>query len=174
LNAPLKIYSDSKYAIEGLPKYLQKWQDEGFHTIANGTLFENAVAKIREQKAPTELIWVKGHSEVAGNEAADALAGEGSAKVDGDTINTDAQASLTLPGAKLKAMTQATAHKIIRKLKMDKPATHALLKRQATTVNMVLAEGAAVDENGNVPPARKIWRSTFDKISHEVYNTSCG
>jgi hypothetical protein len=39
-------------AIEGLTKYLQKWQDEGFHTITNGTVFENTVAKIRERKAP--------------------------------------------------------------------------------------------------------------------------
>jgi ribonuclease HI len=163
LNAPLKIYSDSKYAIEGLTKYLQKWQDEGFHTIANGTLFENTVAKIRERKMPTELVWVKGHSNVAGNEAADSLAGEGSAKVDKDTINTDARACLTLPGAKLKAMTQAKAYKIIRKLKMDKPMTYALLIHQATMMNMSLAKGVAADENGNVLPAKKIWKSMFDK-----------
>jgi ribonuclease HI len=75
----------------------------------------------------------------------------------------DARASLTLPGAKLKAMTQATAYKIIRKLKMDKPTTYALLKCQATTVNMALAKGAAADENGNVPPTKKIWKSMFDK-----------
>ncbi|KAJ7936664.1 ribonuclease H-like domain-containing protein, partial [Mycena leptocephala] len=32
LNAPLKIFSDSKYAIDGLTKNLQKWQDEGFRS----------------------------------------------------------------------------------------------------------------------------------------------
>ncbi|KAJ7856802.1 hypothetical protein B0H14DRAFT_3448195 [Mycena olivaceomarginata] len=117
LNIPLRIYSDSKYAIDGFTKNLQKWQDDGFYTVSNGTLFELTVAKIRERTAPTEFVWVKGHSGVAGNEAADALAGEGSLKPDEDVINASAQMSLILPGAKLKAMTQSKAYKIIRMLK---------------------------------------------------------
>jgi ribonuclease HI len=119
LDAPLKIFSDSKYAIDGLTKNLPKWQDEGFHTAANGDLFELTVAKLRERKAPTELVWVKGNSGIAGNEGADILAGEGSRKPTEDAIITDAYAALFLPGAKLKAMSQAKAYKIIRKLKME-------------------------------------------------------
>ncbi|KAJ7036854.1 RnaseH-domain-containing protein [Mycena alexandri] len=169
LNAPLKIISDSKYAIDGLTRNLPKWQDEGFHTVENGTLFELTVAKIRERKAPTRLQWVKGHSGNAGNEAADFLAGEGSRKQDEDNINTDAFTSLTLPGAKLSKMTQTKAYKIIRKLKMEKDSYRELLDRHATAANMKLAKAAAEDAEGNAPPTRKFWRSTRDKdISRSI------
>ncbi|KAJ7631944.1 hypothetical protein DFH06DRAFT_1438544, partial [Mycena polygramma] len=169
LDAPLKIYSDSKYAIDGLTKNLKRWQDEGFHTIGNGDLIELTVAKIRERKAPTELVWVKGHSGVAGNEAADKLAGEGSSKPNEDEINDEARTSLILPGAKLKAMTQAKAYKIIRKLKMDKASYRELLDRRATLRNLKIAKEAAANADGDAPPARKFWRSTFDKeISRSI------
>jgi ribonuclease HI len=157
LNVPLRIYSDSKYAIDGFTKNLQKWQDNGFYTVANGTLFELTVAKIRERTAPTEFVWIKGHSGIAGNEAADALAGEGRLKPDEDIINASARMDLILPGAKLKAMTQSKAYKIIRKLRMEKPGTQDLLRRPATKVNMALAQAAAVGMNGGPPPARRIW-----------------
>jgi ribonuclease HI len=98
-DVPLKIFSDSKYAIDGLTKNLQRWQDEGFHTIANGDIIALTVAKIRERKAPTKLAWVKGHSGMAGNEEADRLAGEGSREPVEDDINIGAFASLTVPGA---------------------------------------------------------------------------
>jgi ribonuclease HI len=109
------------------------------------------------------------HSGVAGNEAADTLAGEGSLKPDEDVINASAQMALILPGAKLKTMTQSKAYKIIRKLKMEKPATRDLLRRPATKANMALAQAAATGTNGGPPPARRVWRSTFDKdISRSI------
>ncbi|KAJ7620573.1 RnaseH-domain-containing protein [Mycena polygramma] len=168
-DAPLKIYSDSKYAIDGLTKNLQRWQDEGFQTVANGDLFALIVAKMRERKAPTEFVWVKGHSGIAGNEAADRLAGEGSLAAQESDIDVTAFASLILPGAKLTAMTQSKAYKIIRKLKMDKKTVRDLIDRQATKAHMSIAKEAAAGPDGGCPPARKIWRSTFDKdISRSI------
>ncbi|KAJ7655668.1 ribonuclease H-like protein [Mycena polygramma] len=163
LDAPLQIFSDSKYAIDGLTKNMKRWQDEGFHTIENGDIIGLTVAKI--QKAPTRFTWVKGHSGIAGNEAADVLAGEGSRKPQEDEINVEAFASLVLPGAKLQAMTQSKAYKIIRKLKMDNTSYRELLDRRATARNMAIAKAAATAPNRNdPPPARKFWRSTFDKF----------
>jgi ribonuclease HI len=155
LDAPLKIFSDSRYAIDGLTKNMHKWQDEGFYTVANGDLFALTVARIRERKAPTDFVWVKGHSGAAGNEAADALAGEGT--------------SLTIPGAKLQAMLQSKAYKIIRKLKMDKKSYRELLDRRATIANLAEEKAAAANATGGIPPVQKLWRSTFDKdISRSI------
>jgi ribonuclease HI len=168
-DAPLRIFSDSKYAIEGLTKNLEKWQDEGFYTVSNGDVMELAVAKLRERKAETVLSWVKGHSGDVGNEAADILAGEGSRKPDEDVIVDTADAALLLPGAKLKAMTQSLAYKIIRKIKMDKPSYKALLERRATMQNMELAQAAAANADGEPPPRRRIWKSTKHKdISRSI------
>ncbi|KAJ7201919.1 hypothetical protein GGX14DRAFT_571186 [Mycena pura] len=126
LTAEFDKWASAAYEEIGAPsltmaKAWDRWQDEGFHTIENGDLIELTVAKIRERKAPAKLIWVKGHSGVAGNEGADKLAGEGSRKPVEDDINVEAFASLIIPGAKLKAMTQAKAYKVIRKLTMKKP-----------------------------------------------------
>ncbi|KAJ7671504.1 RnaseH-domain-containing protein [Mycena polygramma] len=169
-DAPLRIFSDSKYAIDGLTKNMHRWQDEGFHTIENGDLIGLTVAKIRERKAPTRFTWVKGHSGVAGNEKADMLAGEGSRKSEEDEIDVEAFTSLVLPGAKLKAMTQSKAYKIIRKLKMERESYRDMLDRRATTQNLAIAKAAATAPNsGGPPPARKFWRSTFDKdISRSI------
>ncbi|KAJ7631436.1 ribonuclease H-like protein [Mycena polygramma] len=168
-NAPLKIISDSKYAIQGLTKNLRKWEDEGFFTVQNGPLMELTVAKIRERKAKTELEWVKGHTGNAGNEAADVLAGEGSRKPDEDAINTDARAALLLPGAKLQAMTQSLAYKIIRKITIDKPGYRQFLARPKTIENMALAQEAATGTDGEPPLKRAIWKSTRHKdISRSI------
>ncbi|KAJ7039671.1 ribonuclease H-like protein [Mycena alexandri] len=168
-NAPLRILSDSKYAIDGLTKNLQRWQDEGFHTVANGTLFELTAAKIRTRKAPTEFVWVKGHSGVAGNEAADVLAGEGSRKPDNYNLNVTVDSALVLPGARLQAMTQSKAYKIIRKIKMEKPTYQALLNRRETSQNVAAAKEAATGADGEVPTTGKIWKSTRNKdISRSI------
>ena len=67
-------------------------------------------------------------------------------------------------------MSQAKAYKIIRKLKMERTAYRELLDRKATRVNMNKAKAAAANLNANgTPPARKFWRSTFDKeISRSI------
>jgi ribonuclease HI len=45
-DAPLKIISNSKYAIEGLTKNLTKWEGEGFRTVSNSELMRLTVTKI--------------------------------------------------------------------------------------------------------------------------------
>ncbi|KAJ7125577.1 hypothetical protein C8R43DRAFT_958316 [Mycena crocata] len=161
---PLKIYSDSKITIDGLTGNLKCWEEEGFQTIKNGQLFQATVALLRERTAPTTFEWVKGHSGVEGNEATDKLAAEGCAKPEGsDLINMQIKTDYIVPGAKLAALTQSSAYKILRQEAIDAPSYQAALDRFHTARNMVYAQDAAIDLKGETPSQRQIWKSVRHK-----------
>ncbi|KAJ7161386.1 hypothetical protein C8R43DRAFT_1063516 [Mycena crocata] len=168
-DAPLRIISDSKTCIDGLTKNLKKWEDRGFLTVANGEIARLTVTTLRQRRAKTTLEWAKAHSGIPGNEAADALAAEGSARQNIDVVNTCVDAAMILPGAKLQAMTQSIAYKIIREIKMAQAKYEHALGRRATTRNMELAQGAATGEDDEPPSKAKIWMSTRHKdISRSI------
>lgn len=75
--APLHLVSDSKYVVDGLTAYLPAWERRGWIGVANAEAFCDAVATLRARSALTTLRWVKGHSDVLGNEGADKLAKAG-------------------------------------------------------------------------------------------------
>ncbi|KAJ7128146.1 hypothetical protein C8R43DRAFT_1090214 [Mycena crocata] len=159
---PLTIHSDSKISIDGLTKHLKKWEDGGFFGVENGPLIQATVTSLRRRKAKTTFTKVPAHVGIPGNEAADELANEGSAKAVPDLVSTKPIAAFTLPGAKLQGMTQSSAYKIIRKLKMRKRAYQDKLARKATLENMEYAQ-AATDDNGEMASAKTIWMSTRHK-----------
>jgi ribonuclease HI len=83
LNRPcqVKIYTDSKYVLEGMTKWLPGWKQRGWKTAAkkpvkNVELWQRldaAVSRISAE-ASVDWEWVKGHSGIDGNEHVDALA----------------------------------------------------------------------------------------------------
>ncbi|KAJ6478471.1 hypothetical protein C8R47DRAFT_984078 [Mycena vitilis] len=73
-------------------------------------------------------------------------------------------AELTLPGVKLRALTQSLAYKMIRKVKMNDPKYQKKLARISTKRNLEYARAAAAGEDDEgLPPASKIWKSTKHK-----------
>ena len=82
-NEPLRIRSDSKFAIEGLTRHAQRWEGNDWIGVKHGQLFKCTTAWIRARPGVTTLQWVKGHAGIAGiagNEEADKLAAEGARK----------------------------------------------------------------------------------------------
>jgi ribonuclease HI len=86
LNRPVtvQLYTDSKYVLDGITKWLSGWQRNGWKTstkqpVKNTDLWQRLVAAM----APHEVNWhwVKGHHGIAGNERADELARQGIADV---------------------------------------------------------------------------------------------
>jgi ribonuclease HI len=73
----VKLYTDSKYVLQGITEWLPNWKARGWRTAArepvkNQDLWQELDLAVAEQDI--EWIWVKGHSGHAGNEYVDQLA----------------------------------------------------------------------------------------------------
>ena len=103
------------YAINGLTKNLEKWEDQGWLFSKHANLFKDITAWTRFQSNQTKMIWVKGHSGVKGNEEADKLAAEG-LKIDlppAPPIPT-APTNMIPSGAKLTTLSQRDFYRAIK------------------------------------------------------------
>lgn len=74
------IYTDSKYVMEGITKWIFGWKKNGWRNAAkkpvkNSDLWQELDAIVKQHQI--EWKWVKGHSGNEGNERADALAVRG-------------------------------------------------------------------------------------------------
>lgn len=76
----VKVYTDSKYVLDGMTKWLPGWKKRGWKTAAkkpvkNVDLWQRLDAAVQANEVSWQ--WVKGHSGDAGNEYADLLANRG-------------------------------------------------------------------------------------------------
>ena len=79
-NVDITIFTDSKYVIEGITKWIFGWLKNNWSTaskkpVANRLLWEELLELTKNQNV--EWVWVKGHTGVFGNEKADSLAVKG-------------------------------------------------------------------------------------------------
>ncbi|WP_341327983.1 ribonuclease HI [Methylotuvimicrobium sp. KM2] len=82
LNRPcsVKIFTDSKYVLQGITEWMPNWKIRGWLTAAkkpvkNDDLWRRLDASMGKHRV--EWVWVKGHSGDQGNETADRLANQG-------------------------------------------------------------------------------------------------
>ena len=75
------IYTDSSYLINGITKWIRDWEANGWQTktkedVLNKDLWQRLDLLLGERKKMGKLDWfkVKGHSDVLGNQRADAIA----------------------------------------------------------------------------------------------------
>lgn len=80
----VKIYTDSKYVMDGMTKWLPNWKKKGWKTAAkkpvkNVDLWQRLDALVSALEAGNKVSWqwVKGHSGDEGNEYVDMLANRG-------------------------------------------------------------------------------------------------
>lgn len=73
------IYSDSQYVVKGCNEWRHGWAKKGWtrgkSALANADLWQ-AIAAAHDA-FPCQIIWVRGHSGIPGNERADELAEQG-------------------------------------------------------------------------------------------------
>ena len=75
----VRLYTDSKYVLQGITEWLPNWKARGWKTasrqpVKNQDLWERLDVAAQEQDI--EWHWVKGHSGDEGNEYVDKLANE--------------------------------------------------------------------------------------------------
>lgn len=77
--AAVEVVTDSEYVMKGITEWIGRWKRNGWRTagrraVRNRDLWQNLdrLAAVRE----VAWRWVRGHSGVAGNERADALANQ--------------------------------------------------------------------------------------------------
>ena len=82
LKRPMKVslHTDSKYLLDGITKWVEGWQRNGWKTAAkkpvkNDDLWRRLIEAMKPHDISWE--WVKGHAGDPGNERADALARRG-------------------------------------------------------------------------------------------------
>ena len=81
--AAVRLYTDSKYLLDGITKWIGGWQRNGWMTSArqpvkNADLWRRLVEAMDGHQVSWQ--WIKGHAGAAGNERADALARQGIAE----------------------------------------------------------------------------------------------
>ncbi len=79
-SADIQLYTDSKYVMDGLTKWMPNWKKNGWKTAAkkpvkNADLWQRLDAA--REPHQVNWNWVKGHAGDPGNERADALANLG-------------------------------------------------------------------------------------------------
>lgn len=75
----VKLYTDSKYVLEGITKWVHGWQRNGWKNaskqpVRNADIWHDLIEAAAKHEI--EWIWVKGHSGHVENERADRLASE--------------------------------------------------------------------------------------------------
>lgn len=80
-NAPIAIYTDSTYLIQGITQWIHGWRRKGWKTAAgddvlNRDLWERLAELVRGAGVPVTWIYVRGHTGVPGNERVDTIASE--------------------------------------------------------------------------------------------------
>lgn len=76
----VKVYTDSKYVLDGITKWMPNWKKKAWKTAAkkpvkNVDLWQRLDAAVQSNDVSWQ--WVKGHSGDEGNECADMLANRG-------------------------------------------------------------------------------------------------
>lgn len=78
--ATVSLHTDSKYLLDGITKWIQGWQRNGWRTAAKKPVKNDDLwRRLTEAMRPHDVswVWVKGHAGDPGNERADALARRG-------------------------------------------------------------------------------------------------
>ena len=152
---PLKICSDSRFAIDGLTKHAPGWEEDWMQ-VKHGALFKCATAWLRARTGKTTLKWVKGHAGVEGNEGADRLAAVGVEMDPGQgEIDLRIPANTVATRAELPRVTQSMIYRHM--------VDQGCIQRVRTRTSLEKIKTAVRESFNETPTEEAIWRSMRHK-----------
>lgn len=160
---PLRIMSDSSYAINGIIWNSRKWEERGWIDVENKDLFKSILSWNRARGAITEYKWIKGHSEEEGpnkegNDAADELARQGTELPQSrGHVHTTLEEYLPT-GAQISKTTQKILYKGIRSSKPVEP-------RRKTTTNLKIIQEDIYKITSLKPTEERIWKAIRNRTN---------
>ncbi len=98
--ATVSLHTDSTYVLNGITKWIEGWQRNGWKTAAKKPVKNDDLwRRLAEAMRPHDVswVWVKGHAGDLGNERADALARRGIEEAAGVTEPPVNPAQVTEP-----------------------------------------------------------------------------
>jgi ribonuclease HI len=162
LNSTLHIISHSKYAIDGLTKHLQSWDDAGWINTPNTQLLQAITAHLRHRGNITTFRKAEGHGSDPGNTSTATLAATGAAKPTPDPINLTADTNFRPSGAKLSTASQALLYRGII-------AMHPPTIQTSTSLRLQEVKTSVMACTTHTPTSSSIWRSVRHKdISRNI------
>jgi len=88
-SATVELYTDSRYVIDGITKWISAWKSNGWRTSSKKSVKNDDLWRILDNIIRTHEVrwhWVKGHSGDIENDRADSLARDGITKAISKTI----------------------------------------------------------------------------------------
>ncbi|KAK0459915.1 ribonuclease H-like protein [Armillaria novae-zelandiae] len=162
---PLKMYSDSLTMILTTTTNLKKNEDKGWTGVADAHVYRALVANMRSRSSSTTLTWVRGHSGIEGNEEVDKLATEGLSKEYPNMIELISEPTYNITGAKIKTISQSTAYKAIKivKLRNSGRLYQRQIQRRRTRMNLERTHATTEALTGEQPSDKLIWSGLHHK-----------
>lgn len=159
---PLHIVSDSKYVVDGMTLHLKKWENRGWIGVANAAPFAEAAAALRGRSVQTTFRWVKGHSNILGNEGADKLAAAGAELPRQFRPTHLPQFKFMRDGAAVQSLSQSLAYKGVKRAMRKE-------QRKPTASNLAEITEAIWEACGEAPRSEMVWRALRkDPVSRPI------
>ncbi|KAK0478652.1 hypothetical protein EDD18DRAFT_1443110 [Armillaria luteobubalina] len=153
------MFSDSLTMVVTTTTNLKRNKDKGWTGVADAHAYHALVASMRSRPGSTTLTWVKGHSGIKGTEEADKLTTEGLSKQNPDMVEFIIEPTYNVTGAKIKAISQSTAYKAIKivKLRSNGRIYQRQIQQRRTRMNLERTRAAMEALTGKQPMDKLIW-----------------
>jgi ribonuclease HI/exonuclease III len=151
----LSIKTDSIYAANSLVNRAKQLEDVDYVDTEYADVWKAILATGRQRTNETLITWVEGHTGEPGNEAAHNAAINGTKKEEEDNLNLNINPDFKISGARLAALTQKSAYRLLLRNKNTDPITNVGRR----SINRI--KEAIEEVSGKRPTDQGVWSTLW-------------